>query len=358
MSPAVRALALIVVGWAGVRAATLHAIPGAELFTLGRSEARTAAAPPSAFPPLEPAVPLDAAWAMAAPASRPAFPAWQVQSVAVPVYIPVPRYTVDYMPVRQSAPAPFLYPSVASLQDWPIGSLAVPLPAAASTASATTALPVAPAPLKQTRFDRLQLTAWALLRGRQPIGAPPQSLATGGSLGGSQAGARLTYRFTPELAASVRTTSAVGTSQSEVAAGLRVTPLRSIPVSITLERRQAIGRYGGRSAFALFAEGGLYGQSLWGFDIDAYAQGGVIGARKRAYFADGAFAFTRPLFRQASAGFGVWGGIQPGVYRVDAGPRLSYRVRPNIRVHLDWRQRIAGTALPGSGPAVTLAADF
>jgi len=208
------------------------------------------------------------------------------------------------------------------------------------------------------KFDRWQLAAWALLRGRQTLGAPPQSLASGGTLGGSQAGARLIYRVTPEIAASLRTTSAVGTSQSEVAAGLRFTPLPSIPVSVTAERRQAIGRYGARSAFALFAEGGIYGQSVWGFDLDGYAQAGVVGIRQRAFFADGSLAFTRPVYRQASAGFGVWGGVQPGVYRVDAGPRVSYRVRPNIRVHVDWRQRLAGAALPGSGPAVTLAADF
>jgi hypothetical protein len=27
-------------------------------------------------------------------------------------------------------------------------------------------------------------------------------------------------------------------------------------------------------------------------------------------------------------------------------------------VHLDWRQKLAGSAAPGSGPAVTLAGDF
>src|SRR5438270_456945 len=34
------------------------------------------------------------------------------------------------------------------------------------------------------------------------------------------------------------------------------------------------------------------------------------------------------------------------------------RVRNNVRVHFDWRQRIVGNARPGSGPAVTLAGDF
>ena len=67
---------------------------------------------------------------------------------------------------------------------------------------------------------------------------------------------------------------------------------------------------------------------------------------------------SRPVWGRFSAGFGVWGGYQPGLYRVDAGPRISMRVRDNISVHLDWRQRLAGDAAPGSGPALTLAADF
>jgi hypothetical protein len=34
------------------------------------------------------------------------------------------------------------------------------------------------------------------------------------------------------------------------------------------------------------------------------------------------------------------------------------KVRNNVRVHLDYRQKLAGNAQPGSGPAVTLAGDF
>jgi hypothetical protein len=141
---------------------------------------------------------------------------------------------------------------------------------------------------------------------------------------------------------------------------VRIQPLVSIPVWVTAERRQAIGHYGGgRNAFALFAEGGLYGRPLpWSFSLDSYLQGGVVGIRSRDWFVDGSLAVSRPVYRQFSAGFGFWGGGQPGLYRVDAGPRLSMRVRNNVRVHFDWRQRLAGNARPGSGPAVTLAGDF
>jgi len=67
---------------------------------------------------------------------------------------------------------------------------------------------------------------------------------------------------------------------------------------------------------------------------------------------------SRPLFGRISAGFGLWGGAQPGLSRLDVGPRISLQVRRNVYAHFDWRQRVAGTATPNSGPAVTLAADF
>lgn len=96
----------------------------------------------------------------------------------------------------------------------------------------------------------------------------------------------------------------------------------------------------------------------WRFNLDAYFQAGIVGMNSRDLFADGAFAITRPIYGPLSAGFGLWGGVQPGVYRVDAGPRISTRLRKNIYAHVDWRQRVSGNARPASGPALTLAADF
>jgi hypothetical protein len=84
----------------------------------------------------------------------------------------------------------------------------------------------------------------------------------------------------------------------------------------------------------------------------------VVGLRTHDLFIDGGLSVTRPIYRNFSGGFGVWGGAQPGVYRVDAGPRVTMAVRRNLKVHFDWRQKLAGNAQPGSGPAVTLAGDF
>ena len=84
--------------------------------------------------------------------------------------------------------------------------------------------------------------------------------------------------------------------------------------------------------------------------LDGYAQAGVVGIRERDFFADGGLAVSRPVWGRFSAGMGVWGGYQPGLYRVDAGPRIPMRVRPNVSVHLDWRQRLAGAASPDPVP--------
>ena len=202
------------------------------------------------------------------------------------------------------------------------------------------------------KLDRLQLSTWALLRSQQASLAGSHSLASGGQLGASQAGARLIYSFDRRLALAARLSSDVGRRGGEAAAGVRIQPLVSIPVWVTAERRQAVGKYGGgRSAFALFAESGIYDRPLpWQFSLDAYLQGGVVGLNSRDLFVDGGAWVTRPVYRNFSAGFGLWGGASPGLYRIDAGPRITMRVRRNLKLHLDWRQRLAGNARPGSGP--------
>ncbi|MBA3667573.1 MAG: hypothetical protein H0W65_07615, partial [Sphingomonas sp.] len=92
--------------------------------------------------------------------------------------------------------------------------------------------------------------------------------------------------------------------------------------------------------------------------LDAYLQTGLVGARSRDWFVDGSAAFSRPVWRNVSAGVGIWGGAQPGLARIDAGPRVSMRVGGKMRVHVDYRAKLAGNAEPGSGGVVTLAGDF
>lgn len=366
MSAPIRFLALLVVGWAGVRAVTLGLVPG---FTVSHAKTAPTALPPVTptefppLPPLEATLPYESAlppaplvYVYPAPPIRMPQPYYVSYPYEAPAAAPLP--SIPPRPQWQLASAepsgPDFYTPITPIEQWQVSEIAsADFPERRSS-------PVPPV-LAQTpaeqRLDRLQMSSWALLRGAPSPGA----LAAGGTLGGSQAGARLTYAFNRFVSASLRTTSPIGGSRgAEVAGGIRVTPFRSIPFAITVERRQGISPHGGgRSAFALFAEGGLYRQPMpLKFNLDAYVQAGIVGLRSRDYFADGAFAFTRPLYGRFSAGFGIWGGVQPGLYRMDAGPRISFRVRDNIHAHLDWRQRLAGNAQPASGPALTLAADF
>jgi hypothetical protein len=381
MKPSLRFLAFAVIGWAAFRAISLG------LFRLGPltqpSEARPL--PPivaTQFPPVEPAAPADSSGSGEVPVSvasdmppnaqaimrylqrllsvpavgRRIAPIYQLR-VAVPAS--PPALALQPTPLAGAMPMPpaAFYSQLPPLDRWPLSGIA----GISHPASRSDAVPAQSAPLDLRRIDRLQLTMWALLRSPQTgLAPPPSSLASGGQLGGSQAGLRLTYNFMRQIAASLRATTEVGRRGGELAAGTRLQPFANLPVWITAERRQQLGKYGGgRNAFALFFEGGVYDRPMPArFSLDAYLQGGVVGLHSRERFIDGALTLTRPVYRNFSAGLGVWGGAQPGLYRIDAGPRLSVQVRRNVRVHFDWRQRLAGNALPGSGPAVTLAGNF
>lgn len=370
MRPSLRFLGLAVFGWAAIRAATLGVLPGAELFRIDRSQAKPPPIVPTQFPAIEPipAASLDEPAADLREAAMPYSQAAPMQdaprTIVVPVYYPAaaatpPGATATGLSGVLPEPRPHFYPSVPELDEWPLSRIAATsMPPLRSTVTAPAQS--IPAALKRRGIDRVQLATWALLRSQSPAIAGTRSLASGGSLGASQAGARLTYNFTRQIAATMRSSSEVGRRGGEVAAGVRIQPIAGIPLWIDAERRQRIGRYGGgRNAFALFFEGGVYDRPMpLHFLLTGYLQGGVVGFRSRDRFVDGGVTLTRPVYKQFSAGLGVWGGAQPGVYRVDAGPRVTMRVRQNVKVHFDWRQRLAGNAQPGSGPAVTLSGDF
>ncbi|HWU92235.1 MAG TPA: hypothetical protein VN106_03200 [Sphingomicrobium sp.] len=375
MRPSLRFLVGVVLAWAGVRAATLGILPGASIFRVPAGEAHSAPAPPpvaaTQFPSIEPIAPASPADAsLMQPASMPfaAYPVWPAgyRPVLVPIgsaLASAPRMAPaerHYTSLLLPEPRAQFYPSQPVLDEWPLVNLASAGRQAARSETVTPLQSPVPA-IHQARLDRVQLSMWALLRSTQALSAAPSpSLAPNGMLGGSQAGARLIYNLNELVGAMLRTSTEVGRRGGEVALGVRVHPLQSVPVWITAERRQALGKYGGgRSAFALFAEGGVYDRPLGGkFVLNGYAEGGVVGLRRRDIFADAALTVTRPVYKKFSAGIGVWGGVQPGVYRVDVGPRVTMQVRKNVRVHFDYRQRVAGNARPGSGPAVTLAGDF
>jgi hypothetical protein len=62
-----------------------------------------------------------------------------------------------------------------------------------------------------------------------------------------------------------------------------------------------------------------------------------------------------------SLGAAAWGGAQEGAARLDLGPTLRLDLTVGqvpARVSLDWRQRVASDASPGSGVAATVSAGF
>jgi hypothetical protein len=359
MRPSLRFLALAIAGWVGVRAIALGMLPGGELFRIERSEARTAPIVPTQFPAIEPVALAQPVGAMPyAPASY----EQQTRPLLVPVYYPAPvsapvPMRTPHLDALLPDPRRTFYGSSSAVDDMPMSRMAaVSVPVRSSVQAVIT--PAAP-PLRPG-LDRLQLSTWALLRSQQTGIAGSRSLASGGQLGASQAGARLIYNLNRQLALAARMSSEVGHRGGEIAAGVRVRPLVNLPVWLTAERRQRIGRFGGgRNDFALFAEAGVYQRRLpWRLRLDSYLQGGLIGVKSRDLFIDGAMTATRPVYRNFSFGLGIWGGAQPGLSRLDVGPRLTMQVRRNLKVHADWRQKVAGNARPGSGPALTLAGDF
>ena len=393
MSQSIRFLGVAVFAWVGVRAVSLGLVPGTQQLAFDTpARAAPLAVAATSFPPIEPvAPPPPPPGQMAYGAYPPGYGSPYGQPYAMPygqpygppsgAYPPRPAYAPYpvYVPVqtaayRQSAPSqgervrrqyaeappdqygdnPYFAP-VAPLDEWDGIKLSAGSPAPGSR-SAGGDPSFTDTPANPARLDRLSLSTWAMMRSKP---APP-GLASGGQLGGSQAGARLLWRFTPRIAASLRVSAPIGSQRGgEAALGVRYQPFMSIPIAFTAERRQSIGQFGGRSAFAVFAEGGLYDRPMpWHSTLDAYFQSGIVGARSRDWFVDGSATVSRPVWRNFSAGIGVWGGAQPGLNRLDVGPRVSMRVRRSMRVHLDYRYKAFGNAEPGSGGVVTLAADF
>ncbi|WP_265528346.1 hypothetical protein [Sphingomicrobium marinum] len=347
MSSPTSFLAMFVAGWVILRVATAGFYPGAfakPLDTIPLVAAASVQAAKAPRPATTVYVPYPvyiehSADAVASPPTVAAFarPAGMARAMVSP---PPRARAVDPMPWTLSAGGR------------PISIVATALPPPRPAPVSPGAPAVAPPP-----FDRWQLSGWGLFRDD----APGQSLAAAGALGGSQAGARLLYRVDQNFAVSARASAPANRDidGGEVALGVRFTPFTGIPLSLTAERRQGIGDSGGRNDFALFAEAGVWDRSI-AADVkaNAYIQGGAVGIEERNLFVDGALTLTRPLIANVDGGLGIWGGAQPGLSRLDVGPRLSMPLYGGVKLHLDWRQQVAGNADPGSGPVVSLGADF
>lgn len=360
MSKSIRFLGLAIFTWAGVRAVSLGLVPGTEALALDSS----AVPRNTLIPPIEPTLlpPIEAFSGGTRPqpgisvpdtSFPPAYPAY-------PGYAPFAVYVPVAATAARSSPPQIVYvtappgePRDAYMQP---GAMAEAEPPFDFTFRPRVQTTPSFEPVKRVLgLERLSVTGWAMMRST----GGPDSLAGRGMLGGSEAGARLMWQVTPGLAATLRSSAPVNSQRgAEAALGIRYQPLQSLPVALTLERRHAIKNYG-RSAFAMFAEGGVYERPMpWQSTLDGYFQAGVVDFNNPDWFVDGQLAISRPLWRNLSAGLGAWGGAQPGLNRLDVGPRLSVRIGQRVRAHADYRLNVAGNAAPGSGAVVTLAGDF
>lgn len=254
---------------------------------------------------------------------------------------------------------------------WMAALARVPMPASLMTAAAqgdqrlAATTPAASAGPKRWSAD-----GWILWR-RGSTGASSGALLTP-SYGASQAGAVVRYRLAPSSAlrpaAYLRTTAALnGSSEREAALGLQLRPIRGLPIALAGEARVTAvpGRTFVRPAVFAVTELAPFALPL-GLRGEVYGQAGYVGGNFATGFADGQMRVDRRLLGIGKGdlrlGGGVWGGVQKGASRVDAGPTLTLG-RPlggsgSIRLAADWRFRVAGKAAPGSGPAVTLSAGF
>ena len=191
-------------------------------------------------------------------------------------------------------------------------------------------------------------------------------------LGGGQSGASIAYAFAPlarrPVSLTARINSATGggngadPASTQAAVGLRwqVVPA----MSLYAERLIAIGA-DARNDWQMRVAGGGNGQRgrlRW----NGYGEAGVIASGDVFAGAQG-FGGMRVLRVKGSdvlAGAGAWGSYQtgtPDASAFDLGPSVATRLplgRWSLDMSADYRFRVAGNALPGSGPALTIATQF
>ena len=281
---------------------------------------------------------------------------------------------------RPFMPAPAVAPSVAG--QTPIAPAAAHGRAALPPSPSATILALSPAirqaaqpasppptlgalgpPLRPTPIahgpGRLAGSAWTLVRGG------PSGTLSGGQLGASQAGIRLTYALghARRVALAIRFATPLSGPGKEAAIGMEWKPTR-LPFRLIAEQRFVLD--GGRGGPTVGIIGG-YGPGYVapGVRIEAYGQAGAIARNGVEGFVDAAARATHPIVDHAPVridiGAGIWGSAQRGAARLDLGPTIGATVpigHHTIRLSADWRQRVAGDARPGSGPAFTIGSDF
>ncbi len=285
------------------------------------------------------------------------------EALGVPDVVAAPAVDNRHVPTIYPRIVPQVYPrsrnSVAFVAPTDRVELALAVavaPAVARPTEAASDPPVLPRPDLPPGIARPGLTgsAWVAMRGGAATGGPVQ-------LGGGQAGARLRLPVSASnrVALVGRVAAPLAGQGSEAAVGVEWRPGGGA-VAVVAERRIALDRVGGATGLGLVA--GLDRAIGERMTVEGYGQAGVVLRAGTQPYADGA---VRALYRVGSGrlrlGIGSWGVAQREGARVDIGPSavavLPIGKQP-VRLSIDWRQRVAGKAAPGSGLAVTLGSDF
>ncbi|MDH4745716.1 hypothetical protein OMP43_16955 [Sphingomonas sp. CBMAI 2297] len=331
-----RFLAMVTIAWVGVRAALLWPRAGSPPAAIEAAAPGAGAGPvavtAAVAPPPSP---------LPAPTRRERPPSGKRQPVPgyrAPLGEEHPRVQLALMALAQYGAVP------------PALRLAQPMPRAPAPGPTAPGAPERLDPLP----DRWSLSLWMVARGEGGMGAAP-----GGQIGGGQAGARVAWRISPRdrIAAYGRVTAPLRGRGREAALGLEWQPSRA-PVRLVVERRFGLDGNPGGTGLGTIA--GI--DAEWkGFRLEAYGQAGAVLRQRADPYADGAARGTRAIGASGpvrfALGAGAWGAAQRDAQRLDIGPSATLAVR-NLRLALDWRQRVAGEARPGSGLALTLGADF
>jgi len=216
---------------------------------------------------------------------------------------------------------------------------------------------------RQALGRRWQLGGFSLLRDAGPLPNQPGSglpgLAASPVLGGGQLGAALAFLPDPlarrPLAIVARVNIAAdsaGVRQETAQAGIGIRQTLLPGVTLSAERLIAIGDATRGDWTLRLAAGTTRGR------LDSYGEAGVL-AGGTVY--GGAQATARVLrIGPATLAAGAWGSVQsgtPDVWRVDVGPSVTARWN-GLRLQADWRERVGGNAVPGSGPVLTVSAGF
>lgn len=375
-------LVLLLGGWATARTIVLESEVGRPTLAkpIALAGVRNEPVPSPQFAaPLQPALQTEAVIPYAVPAPLP--PLQHFQPYSTPMQplrpamrsSPMPRGTIAPEPT-EAVPLPGPVPVQVSAGHqllWMAALSRMPLPPALLARPAVSSpVPGATPPQVSDRDLRWSADGWLLLR-RGGTVSPAGGLAPA-TYGASQFGAVVRYRLAPQSphrpALYLRGSAALnGSREREAALGLSVRPVAGLPVALAAEARVNDQPSGTRVRPAAFAYTEMSPFELpLGARAEFYGQAGYVGGNFASAFVDGQVRVDRRVLHlgrgELRAGGGAWGGAQKGASRLDVGPSATLGMplggSAGLRVAADWRFRVAGNAVPSSGPALTLSAGF